>query len=284
MIRADIVQNLYHNLCVENRPTFLLADGRPVKSLGCLSLSVRCGLKEVDLHRVAVASDLPCSLILGRDWLSASKATIDFTSEVGILIMSSNVHVAKSSVVTDVRVVRTPSVERFMKEDDRCKGNEDADSIRLGVEAETTVTSSTQTDIGDEVVCIASATTEESQGGENSMADQVERILPIQSGPFETTPVVSPVSFQRIDKILVFPPFQRKSIRRKFRSFVMYPSPRVIDSYAGFSKGTSSSDGWQRKSDVDAELNGYGKRSRLSATTELILMKPPRFSAQFHST
>lgn len=85
LINASLARPLLDKLTIESKPAFITADGRRADCLGTLSLSVRHGLHEISLEKVAVVSSLPYDLILGRDWLSKSGATIDFSEGVGQL-------------------------------------------------------------------------------------------------------------------------------------------------------------------------------------------------------
>ncbi len=85
LINANLARPLLDKLKIESKPAFITADGRRADCLGTLSLSVRHGLHEISLEKVAVVSSLPYDLILGRDWLSKSGATIDFSEGVGQL-------------------------------------------------------------------------------------------------------------------------------------------------------------------------------------------------------
>ncbi len=86
LIRADLARPLLHNMMIDSNPSFVTADGRRADCLGTLPLSVRHGLVEIDLDKVLVVPSLSYELIIGRDWLTKSRATIDFSCGVGRLI------------------------------------------------------------------------------------------------------------------------------------------------------------------------------------------------------
>lgn len=87
MIKASFASPLFHHLCLERNPNFLSLEGRQGDCLGTLPLSIRHGTVEIDLDRVVVVPSLSYDLIIGRDWLTKSCATIDFSSGEGCLIL-----------------------------------------------------------------------------------------------------------------------------------------------------------------------------------------------------
>ena len=85
LIRENLARPLLNYLEVNTKPAFITADGRRAECLGTLPLSIRHGIFEICLERVAVVPSLPYDLILGRDWLARSGASIDFSLGVGQL-------------------------------------------------------------------------------------------------------------------------------------------------------------------------------------------------------
>ena len=88
LIRENLARPLLNYLEVNTKPAFITADGRRAECLGTLPLSIRHGIFEICLERVAVVPSLPYDLILGRDWLARSGASIDFSLGVGQLKFS----------------------------------------------------------------------------------------------------------------------------------------------------------------------------------------------------
>ena len=76
LIRENLARPLLNSLEVHTRRA---------ECLGTLPLSIRHGIFEICLERVAVVPSLPYDLMLGRDWLARSGASIDFSLGVGQL-------------------------------------------------------------------------------------------------------------------------------------------------------------------------------------------------------
>ena len=93
LIRENLARPLLNSLEVHTRRA---------ECLGTLPLSIRHGIFEICLERVAVVPSLPYDLMLGRDWLARSGASIDFSLGVGQLKFP------KSKAIPVVLSSRTP--------------------------------------------------------------------------------------------------------------------------------------------------------------------------------